>query len=251
MSTILLVLDQFFDMLIPDWMIPRHGDHGPTVAAVTIILGLCLIAWFISYAQFLFKAELFSGTRSLRKLVILDMNNVLVCRAFKPKMHEQDPKAMTLVNSSTLLGEHYTWERPHMREFVTYCLDNFDVAVWSGAMRENVDLLCSHVFGDRRKELAFEWDQSKCDVITPGQGSSRPALKKPIARVQDVFPGRWKQEDIIMIDDSAAKMSLNPPGSFILASAWVPWTEDGSVHLGLHPDAPLRGDLKKFFRQNK
>ena len=130
-----------------------------------------------------------------KPLLILDMNNVLVYRAFAPTQAKEKPESVPFNGQATLLGgKFYTWKRPHLDEFIDHCFNNFTVAVWSSALGRNVNDLVDFVFGEQRKsELLFVWDQSKCDAVeaTPQEDGNRyqkPLFKKPLAKVWAVYP---------------------------------------------------------------
>lgn len=80
------------------------------------------------------------------------MNNVLVHRVFK--FTDEQPDTIPFHTSDTLLGtKFYTWKRERM-------FDKYTVAVWSSAQGQNVEDLVDFVFGEKKKDLLFVWDQS-------------------------------------------------------------------------------------------
>lgn len=160
----------------------------------------------------------------LRKpLLILDMNKLLVCRAFKPKLNEEFPDYVGYVHEATLLGKHYTWKRPHLDEFLQYAFEHFEVAVWSSAWRENVDKLCEFVFTpEQRALLLFEWDQTNCDCVEPhpDPAETKPLYEKPLQKVWKHFP-KYDESNTIIFDDSPLKMRNNPPACVFQPSSWI------------------------------
>jgi hypothetical protein len=210
-------------------MLEQQWGYGPVLIAV-IALALVALVRRIRH-------------QPRRRLLVLDMNNVLVYRAYAPGLDEpdKDPRIKDLLNSAVLLGKHYTWKRPGLDEFVDYCLCNFDVAVWSSAQRENVDRLCEFVFGARRRKLVFEWDQSKCEVAVGPR-----TFLKPYDAITSHFPTRWQPGDIMIVDDSIEKVGKNPVGSYLIASAWTPLETDRRITRGLMPGSELRIKLEEF-----
>lgn len=176
-----------------------------------IVICVCIILFF----YFLFRKP----TR--RPLVILDMNKLLVFRAFSKTFETEFPEYKPFLSDATLLGEHYTWKRPELDEFINCLLDNYQVAVWSSAWAKNVDLLCSFVFGNRRSELAFEWDQTKCTRVDT-EGQKKPLFKKQLQMVWNEFPGRFNRTNTMIIDDSEEKMQDNPPRNVLISKEWTP-----------------------------
>jgi hypothetical protein len=151
-----------------------------------------------------------------KPLIILDMNKLLVFRAFS-KTLETD--YIPYLSDAVLLGEHYTWKRPKLDTFINYLLDNYQVAVWSSAWAKNVNLLCDFVFGNRRNELLFEWDQTQC-VRVDLELEKKPLFKKQLASVWKAFPDL--KDRMIIIDDSELKMQDNPPENVIITKEWTP-----------------------------
>ena len=87
-----------------------------------------------------------------KKLLVLDINNILVTRAYSLKEDDLEiwPMAHDYIDQADMLGNHYTWKRPDLDEFLNYCLDNFTVSVWSSAWPANVDRLCEYIFTPMR-----------------------------------------------------------------------------------------------------
>ncbi|MBX9636017.1 MAG: HAD family hydrolase [Nitrosomonas sp.] len=157
-----------------------------------------------------------------KKLLILDMNNVLVYRAFKYAQEQEDPETVQYNGSATLLGgKFWTWKRPHLDSFLTYCFDNFTVAVWSSARGENVKDLLDFVFTENQKQqLLFFWDQSHCTTIAAADGGKKPLFLKELKHVWDAFP-QYNQDDTILVDDSEEKMRENPAKTRGIIKAWT------------------------------
>ena len=152
-----------------------------------------------------------------KPLLILDLNNVLVYREYQDALA---PEQAAVIPSAVLIGKRLTWKRPHVDEFLEYIFSKFNVAVWSSAMQFNVDLQCEFVFGDKRKQLVFEWDQSKC-LVEPRPGAPKPLFIKPLQKIWSAFP-QFSAEDTIIVDDSMEKMKVNPSKCVLLTEKWVP-----------------------------
>jgi TFIIF-interacting CTD phosphatase-like protein len=168
-----------------------------------------------------------------KPLLILDMNNVLVCRAFSPKLETEYLDLLPYIGVATLLGEHYTWKRPHLDRFLKRAFEHFTVAVWSSAMAKNVDLLCDFVFGERRQELLFEWDQSYCEVVP--NDTPKPLYLKQLRKVWENFP-EYNADNTFIIDDSVAKMQENPPHCVVLSNVWSPAAKQQGAHFLVQSD---------------
>ncbi len=173
-----------------------------------------------------------------KRLLILDMNNLLVYRVFIPSQAQEQPETLPYNHLATVSpnGRFYTWRRPGLDAFIDYCLANFDVAVWSSARRENVEHLIDMVFGKvKRNLLVFVWDQQKCDQISPhpdGVTTDKPLFVKRIDNVWKHF-GKYDKNNTILADDSKWKTMYNPPSTVFTMQPWYPHKGDGMNDTGL------------------
>lgn len=169
--------------------------------------------------------------KQAKPLLILDMNKLLVYRAFAPKLQEEFPQCVSLTDHATLLGQHWTWSRPGLDTFIDSLFKTYTVAVWSSAWAANVDLLCSHVFGTRRANLLFEWDQSWCTKIVPHPDPSetKPLFAKDLQKVWAAYP-QYNDRNTLIVDDCKHKMQLNPAQCVILAPPWTPYASSSSLY---------------------
>lgn len=164
----------------------------------------------------------FNNPRSpKKKLLILDINNLLVSRAYSLKQDDPEiwPMAQDYINQADMLGTHYTWKRPDLDVFIHYCLQNFTVAVWSSAWPQNVDRLCEYIFTPKqRSQLLFEWNQSMCHRVDA-------VWMKNLSVVWSEYP-QYSAENTIILDNSDAKMENNPTDCVGICDTWYPWTND-------------------------
>lgn len=161
-----------------------------------------------------------------KPLLVLDMNNVLVCRAYKPKIKDEKPDLVPHVGKAELLGNTYTWKRPALDALLAELFNGYTVAVWTSARRYNASLLAQFVFGDKyRSKLLFEWDQRHCEVESRGDGE-RPRFLKNVSRIRDKL---WPGGKITIVDDSPEKMLNNDPSEVALVDGWTPANDAGNA----------------------
>ncbi|MFH1050862.1 MAG: HAD family hydrolase [bacterium] len=78
----------------------------------------------------------------------------------------------TLIHASTITNKngnkhdfmferYYVYKRPFLKQFLEYCLVNFQVAVWSSASEEYVEHIVREIFPNPG-ELIFIWGRNKC-----------------------------------------------------------------------------------------
>lgn len=181
---------------------------------------LIILIAFVLYKMF------YSDNAKQKPLLILDMNNVLVYRSFQPTQADETPETVAFNNSATILGKFYTWKRPNLDQFIDHCFTNFTVAVWSSAQKQTVDNLVEFVFGNRKTELLFVWDQTKCETVETGK--KKPLFKKQLVEVWKEYPDYDKSNTFLM-DDSPEKVADNPPETWLQITPWKVTDENDNV----------------------
>jgi len=157
-----------------------------------------------------------------RPLLVLELNGLLIHRVFEHKA-AKGPRLCRAPDDK--VGAFQVWDRPHLRPFVAFCLERFEVAVFSSAKMHNVRGLVKHVFGpDFEARLAFVWDQDRCEVAAERHPDNphKPVFLKCLAAVECEWPGRFGPDGVLLVDDDAYKARKNPPHTAIHPPAWTP-----------------------------
>eukprot|EP00252_Welwitschia_mirabilis_P011068 TRINITY_DN2488_c0_g2_i9.p1 TRINITY_DN2488_c0_g2~~TRINITY_DN2488_c0_g2_i9.p1 ORF type:complete len:308 (-),score=44.42 TRINITY_DN2488_c0_g2_i9:373-1296(-) len=151
-----------------------------------------------------------------RKLLIIDLNGLLVDTFREGEQRKRPAKPADLK-----VKRKFVYKRPYCEDFLKYCFENFDVAIWSSAMKPNVDPIVSLVLGDSRNKLCFCWYQSECTqtgFIVPGHDRKKPLVLKELSRLWDKGrpdvpweKGKYGPANTLLIDDSPYKALHNPP----------------------------------------
>lgn len=147
--------------------------------------------------------------------------------ASRPANRLQSPQRLLLVLdlNGTLLyrkvGSSSYTPRPLLPQFLSYCLSNHKVLVWSSATRGNVSAICARLFTpEQRKTLLGEWARDTFG-LTPAQYVEKTQVYKRLDRIwanetlqythhwSDVG-GRWGQHNTLLLDDSMLKASAQP-----------------------------------------
>jgi TFIIF-interacting CTD phosphatase-like protein len=95
--------------------------------------------------------------------------------------------------------------RPGLKEFISYALDNFHVAVWSSASRGYIKEIVNNIFPDEGKDLKFCWDDKRCTM-------SADFEQRVYYYVKDLRKVRrtgYKKERILIVDDTPSKSERN------------------------------------------
>lgn len=147
-------------------------------------------------------------------------------------------------------GKKNCFVRRFAREFLQWCHERFDVAVWSSAMRVNTEAMVEHVWGELRHKLSFVLSQEHCAVdgkmpTSNGRGM-KPKFLKELSQVWKTFGDakRCDAANTLLIDDSHYKVARNPPHTSIHPTPFTVSTRDFDV--GLSENGALRRYLEKL-----
>ncbi|KAK2359568.1 putative FCP1 proteiny domain-containing protein [Trifolium repens] len=147
-----------------------------------------------------------------KKLLVLDVNGILadVVSAPFPKKIERDA---TIKNKAL-------FKRPFCSEFLNFCFERFDVAVWSSRLQENVNRIVSCLMGDLSQKLIFCWNISQCTTtnINTLEDKCKKLVFKDLRKIWDKYDpdlpwekGYYNESNTLLLDDSPYKGLLNPP----------------------------------------
>jgi RNA polymerase II subunit A small phosphatase-like protein len=129
-----------------------------------------------------------------RNLLILDIDETLVHATREPWSVRYDFRA----------GNYYIFRRPHLDEFLAFCFERFDVAVWTSSARSYAGIVVPEIFGEPER-LRFVWSRERCTrKFFPEE--------KDFEYVKDLKELRKKGYDlrqIIVVDNTPQKLNRN------------------------------------------
>lgn len=156
-------------------------------------------------------------TTSTRKLLILDLNGVLMDREFdKEGKIEIDPD-----QDMHRVGSFVVWRRPGLDAVLPDLFRQYDVAVWSSVKKWNADQLIPLLFGEYAKQLKFVFNQKQCTAVThPDPDAKKPLFLKVLMKVWAEYP-EYNDSNTCLIDDTAEKHRENPPTTQFAPRTWT------------------------------
>ncbi len=189
---------------------------------------------------------------SPKPLLILDMNKLLVFRAFDPELETSNPEAYAIRDRGHLMYQSRIWKRPELDSFLDFCFEHFTVAIWSSMKYHNLEATLKFVFSfTRRKKLRFVWCQNECTIVDPHPDpeEDKPLYKKPLKKVWAVFE-EYNVSNTVIVDDSILKLEDNPLRCILCVSPWIPYAGDGMLDEAFAKGGTMRDQLMKKM-QNK
>jgi len=117
------------------------------------------------------------------------------------------------------------------RWLVRYCLNHFEVMIWTSAMLRNIEDSARPLLGANLDRLVAFWDQSQC--VADGKhptSPNKPLLTKPLTKVWSMFPA-FSARNTVVLDDDPLKLRCNPAGTSFHPDPWeCHQTSDSALH---------------------
>lgn len=128
----------------------------------------------------------------MKKLIVLDLDETLIHALESPL----GPKCDFEVD------RYYVYKRPHLHEFIDYCLASFEVAVWTSSTSSYASEIVERIFPSV-SELKFVFARDKCTHRFDPEFVDYYYLKD----LKKVKKLGFKLSNIIAIDDSPEKFN--------------------------------------------
>lgn len=100
--------------------------------------------------------------------------------------------------------------RPHCQEFLEFCFQHFEVAVWSSALMKNVTLTMFGGSGEDNSPL-FVWSQAEITDMSPiasFKKATRPLHLKDMRRVWERYPS-YDSSNSLLLDNDLEKCAVS------------------------------------------
>ncbi|TKY62046.1 putative FCP1 likey domain-containing protein [Spatholobus suberectus] len=157
-----------------------------------------------------------------KKLLVMNLNGFLLHRVHRSVKNE--------IPKSRLADGRYrgylVFKRPFSEEFMKFCLERFEVGIWSSAMERNIDIALNYAIGPLRSKVLFVWDQRQCtnSGFKSLEKASKPLLFKEFYKVWEKPKkgGPFSASNTLLIDDKLYKAFLNSANSAIFPQSYKP-----------------------------
>ncbi|KAG5584168.1 hypothetical protein H5410_044602 [Solanum commersonii] len=178
-----------------------------------------------------------------KKLLVLNLGGLLVHR-----VHRQNRFSVQTYKPDLVCGNFTVFKRPFCDQFLKFCLERFEVGIWSSAMERNMDAILDNIMVGLRRKLLFVWDQEKCIVsgFKCWEKKEKPIFLKQMKKIWEnkynLLPfcgGKFSESNTLMIDDEPHTVLINPPNTAIFPPVF-------KVGNGKDTFLGPKGDLQKF-----
>ncbi|KAL3839752.1 hypothetical protein ACJIZ3_024343 [Penstemon smallii] len=171
-----------------------------------------------------------------KKLIVLCLGGLLVNR-----VHLRDKATVRGLRPDIVYGKFLVFKRPFCTEFLKFCFDRFEVALWSSAREHNIDSVLNNITGGMRNKLLFVWGQEECTDSGFGclNKEEKPLFLKELKDLWENknYKEKYSASNTLLIDDEPHTCLLNPPNTAIFPH---PYKKPNREDTFLGPDGELR-----------
>ncbi|MGL5913860.1 MAG: NIF family HAD-type phosphatase [Bacteroidales bacterium] len=123
----------------------------------------------------------------MKQLLVLDIDETLLHSTYEDLKKEPD----------FFFKERRVYLRPHVLEFIDFCLHNYDVAIWTSAKAVYAKFVLKHISADL-KAFKFIWTRKHCQKKLKWNGfMNQEFYLKDLNNIVG-----YTTKDILIIDDS-------------------------------------------------
>lgn len=98
------------------------------------------------------------------------------------------------------VGSYGVYKRPYLDEFLSFCRENFEVAIWTSSSEDYASEVVENIFGNEYA-LSFVWARNRCTIeYVPEQQTH--IWSKNIKKVKEKG---YALERVIAVDDTPEK----------------------------------------------
>jgi RNA polymerase II subunit A small phosphatase-like protein len=133
----------------------------------------------------------------MTKLIILDLDETLIYATEKPLEYKAD---FVLFESTPT--PYFVYKRPYLESFLEFCFSDFQVAIWTSSADDYAEGIVKNVLL-ASQQPKFVWARKRCTYRRNLETYEYEWLKN----LSKVKRHGYKLENIIMVDDTPAKLA--------------------------------------------
>jgi len=122
-----------------------------------------------------------------KKLLILDLDETLFYATEEKLDREPD----------FVVGQYFVYKRPFVGLFLTFCFENFEVAIWTTATKSYAEEIVKIILKDKQK-LQFLWTRERCTLALDEEEREHFFVK----RMYKIRRRGYNLNTVIVVDDS-------------------------------------------------
>lgn len=128
-----------------------------------------------------------------RPLLILDIDETLIHGREEPLDRPCEFRA----------GQYHIYERPHLSQFLDVVSEQYDLACWSSATHDYLEIVVNTITNNLAEPLLFVWDRSRCTRRTDFTLQEEYFLKD----LQKIKKKGFDLERVLILEDEPRKVN--------------------------------------------
>jgi TFIIF-interacting CTD phosphatase-like protein len=174
-----------------------------------------------------------------RPLLVLDLDETLIHSSLVELL---DLTHSTVINDSYYNITYFVYKRPYVDELLNYCLDHFDIGIWTAASDAYAKIVVDMLFKDRKPVFVFS--QKRCTPVVKNISiiiDGRIIDHREIVLIKDLskvwrrrFDGkRYSRDSTLFVDDKRFTFERNY-GNAIQVTPWYGNPKDIELYILMH-----------------
>ncbi|GFP92624.1 hypothetical protein PHJA_001406600 [Phtheirospermum japonicum] len=128
-----------------------------------------------------------------------------------------DKHSVRGLRPDVVYGKFLVFKRPICTEFLKFCFERFDVALWSSAREHNIEGVLSNITGGTRGKLVFMWGQEECTESGYQclHKEEKPLFLKELKYIWEhkYYKGQYSATNTLLIDDEPQQIPPRQPNT--------------------------------------
>lgn len=159
-----------------------------------------------------------------KKLLVLDLNGLLCYKVHPPYEKNSD-------NDFLDRKFYRVYRRPGVEEFLIWCMDNYDVAVWSSTTTFNAESILKWIFPKRGMlfKLRFSWYRNNTNLDPDFELDPRVENYDTVKNLANIWSHpninesrQYSKTNTLIIDDSIRKTRFNNSDNVLIVEKFAP-----------------------------
>ncbi|KAF4384813.1 hypothetical protein G4B88_000209 [Cannabis sativa] len=184
----------------------------------------------VDFGDLLEKLNL--GQQRKKKLIVLALGGLLCHRVYR-RDKSSAPRSR---RPDTSYGNFFVYKRPYCEEFMKFCLERFELGIWSSAREWYMNNALDCIMKGLRGKLLFAWASFRTL-----ENKEKPLFLKDLKKLWQnkyLSKGVFSSSNTLLIDDKPYKALLNPSNTAIFIDHEYKAVDVDDVALG--PNSELR-----------
>ncbi|XP_044506889.1 uncharacterized protein LOC123226433 [Mangifera indica] len=158
-----------------------------------------------------------------KKLLVLSLGGLLCHR-----VHRRERTVSINRSPDANFGNFKIYKRPYCTDFMKFCLERFEVIIWSAAIERNMNGAMDCIMMGLRDKILFAWDQRKCTDggINALEMKGKPVFLKELKKIWEEssviskHKDKFSSSNTLLIDTHPYRALLNPPNTAVFLTEY-------------------------------